>query len=198
MRYVQFEGRNLAGSCLVQMVKLVEEIVARLHLPRVVGVRAVEIYRKAHAAGIRRSLRRISAAAVIIACRESQIPISMKQIVHADDRRFVWRMQNQIRFALDLKPPRAHASRIVPRIVTAANLPSVVERMAIALLREMREADGKMKGTAITMAATAAVYTSARESRIKTSLKQAASSAHVNASRLSECCKFIASARLQS
>jgi hypothetical protein len=105
MRHVQFEGRDLAGSCLIQMVRIVEGTIARLHLPKIVRARAVEIYRKANGAGIRRPLRLISSAAIYIACRENQIPIQMRQIVHPADRRLVWRMHNRIRFALDLKPP---------------------------------------------------------------------------------------------
>jgi transcription initiation factor TFIIIB Brf1 subunit/transcription initiation factor TFIIB len=104
VRHVRFESRNLAGSCLIRMVRIVEGTTARLHLPKIVGARAVEIYRRAHAAGIRRPLRRISSAAIYIACCENQIPIQMKQIVHPADRRLVWRMHNRIIFALNLNP----------------------------------------------------------------------------------------------
>jgi transcription initiation factor TFIIIB Brf1 subunit/transcription initiation factor TFIIB len=138
MRYHWFEGRNLAGSSLIQMVRIVEGPIARLHLPKAVGARAVQIYRKAHAAGIRRPLRRISSAAIYIACRENQMPIQMKQIVHPADRRLVWRMHNRIRFALNLKLPHHDASGEVPRIVMAANLPSWVERKAVRMLQTHR------------------------------------------------------------
>jgi len=147
MRHHWFEGRNLAGSSLIQMVRIVEGTIARLHLPKAVGARAVQIYRKAHAAGIRRPLRRISSAAIYIACRENQIPIQMKQIMHPADRRLVWRMHNRIRFALNLKPPHYDASGEVPRIVMAANLPSKVERRAVSLLMELSKTDREKKGT---------------------------------------------------
>jgi transcription initiation factor TFIIIB Brf1 subunit/transcription initiation factor TFIIB len=129
------------------MVRIVEGTIARLHLPKAVGARAVQIYHKAHAAGIRRPLRRISSAAIYIACRENQIPIQMKQIMHPADRRLVWRMHNRIRFALNLKPPHYDASGEVPRIVMAANLPSKVERRAVSLLRELSKTDREKKGT---------------------------------------------------
>jgi len=125
-RYNWFERRNTADASLLNMVRIVEGTTARLHLPKTVGVRAVEIYRKARTVGIKRPLQRIGAA-VYIASRKNHIPISIKKLVSPYDGRLVWKMHNRIIFALNLKLPLRDAPREVPRIVASANLPSKVE-----------------------------------------------------------------------
>lgn len=114
-RYNWFERRNTSDTSLLNMVKIVEGTTARLHLPKTVGLRTVEIYRKAHGFGIRRPLQRIGAVAVYIACRENHIPISIKELVSLHDGRLVWKMHNGIIFALNLKVPLRDASRDVNR-----------------------------------------------------------------------------------
>jgi len=190
-RYNWFERRNAAGASLLDMVRIVEGTMARLHLPKTVGARAVEIYRKAHAVGIRRPLGRIGAAAVYIACRESRIPVSITEIVSPCDRRLVWKMHNRIIFALNLRTPLRDASREVPRIVAAANLPPRIERGAIVLLRKLSEMNREKKGLGIVLAA-ATIYLCSRQAGIEISKRQIALAARVNECTVGEYCKRIA------
>jgi len=190
-RYNWFERRNTADASLLNIVRIVEGTTARLHLPKTVGLRAVEIYRKAHAFGIRRPLRRIGAVAVYIACRESHIPISIREIVSPCDRHLVWKTHNRIIFALNLRIPLRDASRDVPRIVAAEDLSSTVERRAIALLGKLSEMNWAKKGLATVLAA-ATVYLCSRQMGIEMSKRQIALAAHVNESTVGEYCRFIA------
>jgi transcription initiation factor TFIIIB Brf1 subunit/transcription initiation factor TFIIB len=190
-RYNWFERRNTADPSLLNMVRIVEGTTARLHLPKTVGLRAVEIYRKARTAGIKRPLQRIGVVAVYIACRESHIPISMTEIVSPCDRRLVWKTHNRIIFALNLKVPLRDGSRDVPRVVAAANLPYRVERGAIALLGKLSETNWAKKSLATVLAA-ATVYLCSRQMGLEISKRQIASAAHVNESTVGEYCRLIA------
>jgi len=190
---VRFQLRNSSGTSLLNLVKLVEGTIARLHLPKIVGVRAAEIYRRGHAAGIRDPLRRIAAAATYIACRERGIPISIKQIAHPCDIRLLWKTHNRIVFALDLKMPPRDASREVPRMVAAAKLPYNVERGAIMLLGKLSEAKYEKKSRATPLAA-AAIYLSSKQNGVKVSKKQIASAAIVNESTVDRYCNLITKA----
>jgi len=176
---VRFQLRNSQGTSLLNLVKLVEGTIARLHLPKTVGVRATEIYRKGHAAGIRDPLRRVAAAAIYIACRERGIPISIKQIAHPCDMRLVWKTHNRIVFAPDLKMPRRDASREVPRIVAAAKLPYKVERGATLLLKTLSKVNYPKKHQGYALAA-AAVYVCAKRASVNTSQKKVAMAASVS------------------
>ena len=190
---VRFQLRNSTGTSLLNLVKLVEGTIARLHLPKTVGVRAVEIYRKGHAAGIRDPLRRVAAAATYIACRERGIPISIKQMAHPYDIRLVWRTHNRIMFALDLKMPPHDASREVPRIVAAAKLPYKVEREAILFLTKLSETEHEREFHATPLAA-AAIYLSSLQNDMEVSKKQIASAANLNENTVRRYCKLIVKA----
>jgi len=189
-RYNWFERRNTADASLLNMVRIVEGTTARLHLPKTVEIRAVEIYRKARAVGIKRPLQRIGPA-VYIASRENHIPISIKESVSPHDGCLVWKMHNRIIFALNLKLPLRDAPREVPRIAAAANLPPEVERGAIALLKKLSEMNWKEKGQATILAA-AAIYLCSRQTGIETSKKRIASIARVNEGAVGKYCKLIA------
>ena len=190
---VRLQLRNSRGASLLNLVKLGEGIIARLHLPKIVGVRAVEIYRRGHAAGVRDPLRRVAAAAIYIACRERGIPVSIKQIAHPSDMRLVWKTHNRIVFALDLKMPPRDVSREVPRIVAAAKLPYNVERGAIMLLRRLSEEKYEKKGRA-TLLAAAAIYISSEQNCMQVSKKQIASAANVNENTAGRYCKLLTKA----
>ena len=193
-RYHRIERRNLAGSSLIDMIKVVEGTIARLHLPKAVGARAVGIYRKAHAVGIKRPLRRIGAAAIYIACRENNIPVSIKQIVSPRDRRLVWKTHNRIRFGLNLETFHHDAFREVPRRVAAANLPHRVERDAIVVLGKLSEMSREKHRLGRALAA-AAVYLCSRRLGVEISEKRIASAADVSEGTVSKFYRLVSAQR---
>jgi transcription initiation factor TFIIB len=115
----------------------------KLHIPASMEENAALIYRKALDAGLirGRSIKSITAAALYAACRLTQTPRNLKEIVEAStrSRREISRCYRLLQRELEIKMPIDDPAKYVSKIASHMRLSQKTQNMAIRLLEEAKK-----------------------------------------------------------
>jgi transcription initiation factor TFIIB len=129
--------------------------------------RAYEIYRRGieEGRGRRRSIVGMAEAAVYLACRESGIPRSAKEIQHiaeGQDGKNIMHYSNVLSKGAGLRMSSPDPASHISRIANRARLGGVIERRAIQILEKVKD-DSLLAGKRPASLAAAALYLAANE-----------------------------------
>jgi len=171
LRYSRFRGKMAQSSLeknINQALRYIDEIAARLELPRQVKEEAARLYREAANKGLTRgrSIESMVAATLYAACRKHKYPCTLDDIAkhlnmrESDAKRDVARNYRLLVRHLNIKIPVIDADRFVYRIASALGLPDPVIAEAIKIVREARKR-GLTAGKDPSGLAAAAVYLAA-------------------------------------
>jgi transcription initiation factor TFIIB len=120
-----------------------ERLADKLHIPKSVKDEAALIYRKALDVGLvrGRSISAIVAASLYAACRFTETPRKLNEIVKASSkrRRDITRCYRQIVTKLDLKMPIDTPLKFIQKIALKVGLNQKTQNKAIQILRKARK-----------------------------------------------------------
>lgn len=137
----------------------------KLHIPRAVKQNAALFYRRALKGGLiqGRSIAGVVAASLYAACRLTETPRTLREIVEAStkDRKEIARGYRLIKSMLNMKMPIDDPVKYVPKIASKTHLDSKTQRRAIDILREARKKKTIIGKIPMGLAA-AALYIAAR------------------------------------
>jgi transcription initiation factor TFIIB len=169
--------RNLA-----QAMAELDRLTDKLHLPPQIKERAAVIYRKALDAGLvrGRSIAAIMAGAVYAACRFSETPRTLREVIEASGlkRRDVARCYRLLIKELNLKMPIEDPMKSISKIASRLDLSMETQSKAIEVLRQAK-AKGLIAGKDPLGLAAAALYVACAMDGIKKTQKDIAMAAEV-------------------
>ena len=115
----------------------------KLALPDVVVEKTAYIYRKARAIGLvrGRTITALLSASVYAACREMQIPRTLRDITAASNvrRKEIARNYRMLLFELDLKVPSPDPVKCIAKVANKANLTENTKRQAINMMKDVSD-----------------------------------------------------------
>lgn len=169
-----------------QALRHIDDISARLELPRQIKEEAARLYREAANKGLTRgrSIESMVAAALYAACRKHRYPCTLDDIARnlsmreIDAKREVARNYRLLVRHLDLRIPVIDAERFVYRIASALGLPDPVVAEAIKIVKMARR-KGLTAGKDPSGLAAASVYLAALKHGIRKTQKEVAQVAGV-------------------
>lgn len=130
--------RNLSQA-MYELTRLSD----KLHIPKNVEENAALIYRKALDKGLirGRSIKSIAAASLYAACRLTQTPRSLKDIVEAStrNRKEIARCYRLLQRNLEMNMPVDEPIKYVPKIASKARLDQKTQNLAIELLQKAKK-----------------------------------------------------------
>jgi transcription initiation factor TFIIB len=117
----------------------------KLALSNAVVEKAAYIYRKAQAGGLvkGRTISALLAASVYAACREMQIPRTLRDITTASNvrRKDIARNYRMILYKFDFKVPTADPIKCIAKVANKANLTENTKRQAINMMKEVTDGE---------------------------------------------------------
>ena len=115
----------------------------KLALPDAVVEKTAYIYRKAQRRGLvrGRSINALLAASAYIACREMEIPRTLRDIAAASNikRKHLAKAYRLLLIELDLKVPLVDQMKCIAKVANKANLSEKTKRQAISIMNEVRK-----------------------------------------------------------
>lgn len=171
-KVVDTQKRNLS----IAMSEL-DRLSTAIHLPSPIKKRAALIYWKALKMDLirGRSIDAFVAASIYAACREQQIPRSLKGITEASKRMHseISRSYRLLINELKIKMPIDNPMKFVPSIADKLNLGRDTEKHAINILRFARDNKG-LSGKEPKGIAAAALYKACKDTKVKRLQKEVA------------------------
>jgi transcription initiation factor TFIIB len=133
-------GRASANRNLMYAFDELDILKDKLALSNAVVEKAAYIYRKAQAGGLvkGRTISALLAASVYAACREMQIPRTLRDITTASNvrRKDIARNYRIILYKFDFKVPTADPIKCIAKVANKANLTENTKRQAINMMKE--------------------------------------------------------------
>jgi transcription initiation factor TFIIB len=187
MRAPSVADRNL-GKAMTE----IDRISGGLGLPKSVKETAALIYRKASKIKIirGRSISLIAAASIYAACRQVNLPKTLKMVENASGigKGEIARAYRLLVRMLDLKMPVATPAQFIPKIVESLEIPWVVQVVALKVLREVRETFISAGNDPRTLAA-AAIYMASRITGFRVRQSDVAAAAGITEISIRNCCR---------
>ena len=167
---------------LSQAMNELTRLTDKLHVPRDVEEQAALIYRKALDKGLirGRNIKGIAAASLYAACRLTQTPRSLREVVEASARRRkeVARCYRLVQRSLNLKMPVDEPVKYVPKIASKVGLGQKTQNLAVDLLQRAKQRN-MIVGKGPAGVAAAALYVAAAMKGEKITQKEFADAAGV-------------------
>ncbi len=137
IRFGSSLDRNLSQA-MAELDRLAEH----LHLPSSIKEGGAVIYRKALEKGLVRgqTIAAVAAASFYAVCRRSSVPRTLKEVASVSGirKKDVARCYRLILRALELRMPLADPIRYIPKIASAAEIPSHIQSKAILTVNEAK------------------------------------------------------------
>ncbi len=174
-------GTKVERNCVYGFTEI-RRIVATLDLPAHVQERACVMFESAQSAGLLqgRSIEGFAAAAIYATCRTAEVTRSLAELTDATraDRSELDVAYDAMNRELGLRTGPIHPREFLPRFACKLDVPQRVERRAVELADEAREA-GLDNGRNPCGVAAACLYTAARECGVELTQEEAAGVADV-------------------
>lgn len=139
------QSRTGTAINLIQAFNKLDILNDKLALPDAVVEKTAYIYRKAQKRGLvrGRSITALLAASAYIACREIEIPRSLRDIASASNikRKHLTKAYRLLLIELDLKVPLVDQMKCIAKVANIANLSEKTKRQAISIMNEFRKKD---------------------------------------------------------
>jgi transcription initiation factor TFIIB len=140
---IQAQMHSSAERNLSQAMNELTRLLDKLHLPEDIAENSALIYRKALDKGLvrGRSIKSIAAAALYAACRLTQTPRSLNEIVEASrrSRKEVARCYRLLQRELEIKMPLDEPVQYVSKIASKVGLHQKTQNLAIELLLKSKK-----------------------------------------------------------
>lgn len=167
---------------LVQGLNEVSRLSHQLGIPLSLEERAAVLYRKALDKGLikGRTVVGIASAALYLACRESNIPITLEEIekVSLANRKDVARCYRLLRHKLELNIPLPRLARYLSKIAEKIGISQETQGLAIRILEEAKK-KGEISGKDPMGVSAGALYLACEQNNEKTTQKKIAKTAGV-------------------
>jgi transcription initiation factor TFIIB len=137
------QSRTATAINLMQAFNELDVLSDKLALPDAVIEKTAYIYRKAQRRGLvrGRSINALLAASAYIACREMEIPRTLRDIAAASNikRKHLAKAYRLLLIELDLKVPLVDQIKCIAKVANKANLSEKTKRQAISIMNEVRK-----------------------------------------------------------
>ncbi|WP_297982088.1 TFIIB-type zinc ribbon-containing protein [uncultured Methanobrevibacter sp.] len=159
----QSKIKNNKDRNLLRATPTLLMLISRLSLPKSIKERTIYIYKEALDKELvrGRTIDGIMAVSLFVACREQNVPRSLKEIEEASgiSKRTLHHNLNLIKRELKIKVPPARAMDYVPRFTSNLGLSNAIESKAIEIL-EVAQQEKILGGKDPKSFAAAAIYSS--------------------------------------
>jgi transcription initiation factor TFIIB len=137
------QSRTATSINLMHAFNELDVLSDKLALPDAAVEKTAYIYRKAQKRGLvrGRSINALLAASAYIACREIEIPRSLRDIASASNikRKHLAKAYRLLLIELDLKVPLVDQTKCIAKVANMANLSEKTKRQAISIMNEVRK-----------------------------------------------------------
>jgi transcription initiation factor TFIIB len=172
LRACNYTTQSSKNKNLKQAFTELDVLKYKLALPDVTIEKAAYIYRKAKERELihGRSISTVMAAALYIACRETETPTTLKDVAQATNmkRKNISKVFRELVFKLEYKVPMADPVKCVAKVANRANLTEKTKRKAIDIMKDATKKEISAGKDPMGFAATV-LYVSSRKTKEKIS-----------------------------